>query len=179
VHPQITALWYGKKVELRETPRASTHSEQWRREKSVPWTSVQAFAAGNVYDLDIKFITPLRWKNGGGERQLSLLIVRAVADRLRSSAHLSCRNPAYLIGSDRTLSPQQSYRPICGAREIELQGVWAAAKALADSTSKELKIVKKRVMSAARAKIGKAAKKRWAKAKTRSEIYFFGIDWYT
>jgi hypothetical protein len=46
----------------------------------------------------------------------------------------------------------------------ELNRVRAAAKALGDSTSKELKVVKKRVMSAAaRAKIGKATKKRWAK----------------
>jgi len=51
-----------------------------------------------------------------------------------------------------------------GNIQHKLSGVRAAAKALGDSTSKELKIVKKRVMSAAaRAKIGKAAKKRWAK----------------
>jgi hypothetical protein len=34
--------------------------EQWRREEAIPWTTVHAFAAGNVYDFDIKFITPLR-----------------------------------------------------------------------------------------------------------------------
>jgi hypothetical protein len=46
----------------------------------------------------------------------------------------------------------------------QLNGIRAAAKALGDSTSNELKVAKKRVMSAAaRAKIGKAAKKRWAK----------------
>jgi hypothetical protein len=46
----------------------------------------------------------------------------------------------------------------------KLNGVRAAAKALGDSTSKELKVVKKRVMSAAaRAKIGRASRKRWAK----------------
>jgi len=56
--------------QLRPTP------EQWRRDESIPWTTVQAFAAGNVHDFDIKFITPLRWKHAGGERQLSLLIVR-------------------------------------------------------------------------------------------------------
>jgi len=51
-----------------------------------------------------------------------------------------------------------------GKLQHKLTGVRAAAKALGDSTSKELKVVKKRVMSAAaRAKIGKAAKKRWAK----------------
>jgi hypothetical protein len=51
-----------------------------------------------------------------------------------------------------------------GKLQHQLNGVRAAAKALGESTSKELKVVKKRVMSAAaRAKIGKAAKKRWAK----------------
>jgi hypothetical protein len=51
-----------------------------------------------------------------------------------------------------------------GKLQHRLSGVKAAAQALGDSTSKELKVAKKRVMSAAaRAKIGKAAKKRWAK----------------
>jgi hypothetical protein len=46
----------------------------------------------------------------------------------------------------------------------QLSGVRAAAEALGHSASKELKVVKKRVMSAAaRARIGKATKKRWAK----------------
>ena len=46
----------------------------------------------------------------------------------------------------------------------QLSGVRAAAKALGDSTSRELKTVKKRVLSAAaRAKISKATKERWAK----------------
>ena len=51
-----------------------------------------------------------------------------------------------------------------GKVQHQLNGIKAAAKALGDSTSKELKVVKKRVMSAAaRAKIGRATKKRWAK----------------
>jgi hypothetical protein len=46
----------------------------------------------------------------------------------------------------------------------QLSGVRAAAIALGHSASKELKVVKKRVMSAAaRARIGRATKKRWAK----------------
>jgi hypothetical protein len=52
----------------------------------------------------------------------------------------------------------------------ELNGVRAAAKALGDSTSKELKVVKKHVMSAAaRAKMVKAAKKRWAKVRAQAK----------
>lgn len=48
--------------------------------------------------------------------------------------------------------------------ERQLSGVRAAAKALGNSAGKEVTTVKKRVLSAAgRAKIAKAAKKRWAK----------------
>jgi hypothetical protein len=51
-----------------------------------------------------------------------------------------------------------------GKLQHQLNGIRAAAKALGDSTNRELKAVKKRVLSAAaRAKIGKATKKRWAK----------------
>jgi hypothetical protein len=51
-----------------------------------------------------------------------------------------------------------------GRLQHQLNGVQAAAKALGSSTGKELKAVKKRVLSAAaRARIGKATKKRWAK----------------
>ena len=50
-----------------------------------------------------------------------------------------------------------------GKLQHQLNGVRAAAKALGDSTNRELNTVKKRVLSAAaRAKIGKATKKRWA-----------------
>ncbi len=52
----------------------------------------------------------------------------------------------------------------------QLNGVRAAGKALGDSTSRELKSAKKRVLSAAaRAKIGKAAKKRWAKFRAQAK----------
>jgi hypothetical protein len=57
-----------------------------------------------------------------------------------------------------------------GKLQHQLNGIQAAAKALGDSTSKELKVVKKRIMSAAaRAKIGKAAKKRWAKFRAQAK----------
>jgi len=51
-----------------------------------------------------------------------------------------------------------------GKLQRQLNGIRAAAKALGDPTNRELKAVKKRVMSAAaRAKISKATKARWAK----------------
>jgi hypothetical protein len=51
-----------------------------------------------------------------------------------------------------------------------LSGLEAAAKVLGDSTNKEIKSVKKHVLSAAgRAAIVKAAKKRWAKVRKRAK----------
>ena len=52
----------------------------------------------------------------------------------------------------------------------QLSGVRAAAKALGDLAGRELKRTKKRVLSAAgRAKIAKAAKKRWAKVRAQAK----------
>jgi hypothetical protein len=51
-----------------------------------------------------------------------------------------------------------------------LSGLEAAAKALGDSTAKEIKGVKKRVLSAAgRAAISKAARKRWAQVRKQAK----------
>jgi hypothetical protein len=52
----------------------------------------------------------------------------------------------------------------------QLNGIRAAAKALGDSANREVTTVKKRVMSAAaRARIGKATKKRWAKFRAQAK----------
>ena len=52
----------------------------------------------------------------------------------------------------------------------KLSGVRAAANALGDTTIKEVTQVKKRVMSAAaRAKISKATKARWAKFRAQAK----------
>lgn len=57
-----------------------------------------------------------------------------------------------------------------GKLQHELDGVRAAAKALGRSADRELTDVKKRVLSAAgRAKISKAAKKRWARVKAQAK----------
>jgi hypothetical protein len=57
-----------------------------------------------------------------------------------------------------------------GKLQKRLSGVRAAAEALGHSTNKELKVVKKRVLSAAaRARIGRATKKRWAKFRAQAK----------
>jgi hypothetical protein len=52
----------------------------------------------------------------------------------------------------------------------ELSGLHSAAAALGESASRDLTTAKKRVLSAAgRAKISKAAKKRWAKVRAHAK----------
>jgi hypothetical protein len=51
----------------------------------------------------------------------------------------------------------------------QLSGLEAAAKALGDSTNKEIRVAKNRVLSAAgRTAIARAAKKRWAKVRKQA-----------
>jgi hypothetical protein len=67
-------------------------------------------------------------------------------------------------GEERKLEKQ------LGKLQHQLDDVRAAAKVLGRSTSRQLTGVKKRVMSAAsRAKIAKAARKRWAKVKAQAK----------
>jgi hypothetical protein len=94
--------------------------EQYRQDDTIPWQSVSAFAAGHLYSFEIKHIAPLRWKNGSGNRNLSLLIVRPVAYRLRQNHRLNYRNPAYLICTDLSLTPQQILQSYIWRWEIEV-----------------------------------------------------------
>lgn len=57
-----------------------------------------------------------------------------------------------------------------GKLQHQLNGIRAAAKALGDSTNREITTVKKRVLSAAaRKRIGRATKKRWAKFRAQAK----------
>jgi hypothetical protein len=67
-------------------------------------------------------------------------------------------------------SEEKKVQQELGKLQHQLSSLQAAAKALGNSTSRELRTVKKRVMSAAsRAKISKAAKQRWAKIKAEAK----------
>jgi hypothetical protein len=57
-----------------------------------------------------------------------------------------------------------------GKVQQQLDNLRAAGKALGKSTNRELRSVRKRVLSAAgRAKIAKAAKRRWAKVRAQAK----------
>lgn len=76
--------------------------EQTRRDPDVPWQQVEVFAAGARREFDVKVVSPVRWR-ASGDRNLTLVIVRPLAYRLRRGSPLLYRDPAYLLATDENL----------------------------------------------------------------------------
>ena len=90
---------YGKQI---PTP------EGIRKDESIPWQTVEVFAAGKKHDLGIKTMAPVKWRSAGGEHNLRLIIIAPLAYRPRKGSRLLYRKPAYLICTDPNI-------PIAGA----------------------------------------------------------------
>lgn len=94
--------------------------EKLRQDDSIAWQQVAACAAGKQYQFDVKLIAPVRWKAAGASRNLSLLIVRPIAYRLRRRAKLDYHAPVYLLCTDESLSAQQILQAYLWRWEIEV-----------------------------------------------------------
>lgn len=92
--------------------------EQLRKDPTVPWVSVQAFAAGRLHDFQVKVVGPVRWTPAGG-RDLVLVIIKPLAYRLSASSYVNFRDPAYLLCSDPTLDIQTLLQAYVWRWEIE------------------------------------------------------------
>ncbi len=102
--------WYGVPL---PTP------EQIRRDESIPWQSVTAFAAGTAHSFDVKTVVPVRWL-GTGDRDVRLVVVRPLAYRPRKGAHLLYRNPVYLLCTDPDLPLERLLQAYLWRWEVEL-----------------------------------------------------------
>lgn len=94
--------------------------EELRKDNSIAWVPVRAYAAGKTHEFDVKEITPCRWKHAGGDRTLRLIIVRPLAYRLRKSARTYYRAPAYLITTNLTMTLEQILQAYIWRWEIEV-----------------------------------------------------------
>lgn len=74
--------------------------EEIRKDATIAWQPVKAYAAGKEQTFDVKELKPCRWKHAGGERVLRLVIIRPLAYRPRKGSDLLYRAPAYLITTD-------------------------------------------------------------------------------
>lgn len=94
--------------------------EQIRKDTSIPWQHVQAWAAGKLHQFRIKFITPIRWRTAGADKNLQLVIIAPLAYRLTKRSKLLYRKPAYLICTDTQLPIDQLLQFYLWRWDIEL-----------------------------------------------------------
>jgi SRSO17 transposase len=102
---------YGQRV---PTPEAL------RQDQSIPWTHVEAFAAGKRHSFKVKTLAPLRWRPAGKEHNLRLLVVAPVSYRLSKHSPLLYRKPAYLICTDPDASVEQILQTYIWRWDIEV-----------------------------------------------------------
>jgi hypothetical protein len=89
------------------------------QDDSIPWTGVQAFAAGKTHLFEVKTVSPVRWLGTGGQ-DVRLLVVRPLAYRPRKGSRLLYRDPAYLLCTDPDLPLDRLLQSYLWRWEIEL-----------------------------------------------------------
>jgi hypothetical protein len=80
--------------------------EQLRRDESVPWQRVRAWASQKRHDFKIKSLGPVR-SPLQGEPFCQLIVIAPLGYRLRAQARTLYRQPAYLLCTDAKLSLRQ------------------------------------------------------------------------
>lgn len=79
--------------------------EAIRKDETIPWTTVTAWAAGKTHAFRIKTVAPVRWR-GAGEQNLRLVVIAPLQYRLSKHSRILYRQPAYLVCTDPDLPLQ-------------------------------------------------------------------------
>ncbi len=87
-------------------PAAPT-PEALRKDETIGWQAVTAFATGRRHTFRVKTIGPVLWKKAGAGCPLRLVVIAPVGYRLRKGSKLLYRQPAYLICTDPDLPLEQ------------------------------------------------------------------------
>ena len=74
--------------------------EGLRTDDTVPWQSVEAYAAGKKHTFRIKALGPVLWRKAGPKRPLQVMVIAPVGYRLRAGSRLLYRQPAFLVCTD-------------------------------------------------------------------------------
>jgi len=94
--------------------------EDLRQDDAVPWSMVEAFAAGKTHQFKIKTISPLRWRAAGKAHNLRLIVIAPLGYRLTKNSRLLYRKAAYLICTDTDASLQQVLQAYVWRWDIEV-----------------------------------------------------------
>ena len=83
--------------------RPAPTPEELRRDETIAWQDVTAFAAGKLHIFRVKTMAPVLWKTAGACYLLRLVVIAPVGYRLSKGSKLLYRQPAYLICTDPDL----------------------------------------------------------------------------
>lgn len=109
----------GKPGRVRVYGSRAPTPEELRKNTTVPWTSVDAFAAGKTHSFKIKTLGPLRWRTAG-EQNLQLIVIAPLSYRLTTNSRLLYRKPTYLICTDTEASVPQLLQAYIWRWDIEV-----------------------------------------------------------
>lgn len=93
--------------------------EELRKDDSIPWQKVEAFAAGARQSFELKTLPAVRWR-GTGNRTVRLVVIRPLAYRPCKGAKMLYRDPAYLLCTDPELPLAKLLQAYLWRWEIEL-----------------------------------------------------------
>jgi hypothetical protein len=94
--------------------------EEFRRDDSVPWSTVRVFATGRYHDCRVKTASPVRWRTAGGVHLLRLIVIAPLAYRLSKNSKVMYRKPAFLVCTDPELPVQQVVQAYFRRWDIEV-----------------------------------------------------------
>jgi hypothetical protein len=89
---------YGKRL---PTP------EEIRKDDSIPWQTIRAYAAGKVHEFRFKTLEVVQWRPAGAGKVLRLIVIAPLGYRLCKGGRMLYRKPAYLICTDPALPLEQ------------------------------------------------------------------------
>lgn len=78
--------------------------EALRTDDTVPWQTVEAFAAGRSHNFRVKTLGPVLWRKTGAGQPLVLVVIAPLGYRLRKGHRMLYRKPAYLLCTDPDLA---------------------------------------------------------------------------
>lgn len=77
--------------------------EELRKDESVPWQHIRAFAAGKHHEFRIKTLGPVLWRKSGTGIPVRIVVIAPLGYRLTAGGKTLYRQPAYLVCTDTEL----------------------------------------------------------------------------
>ena len=100
--------------------RRAPTPEQVRQDDSIPWQTVEAFAAGKRRTFKIKTVAPLRWRPAGKNHDLRLIVIAPLAYKPTPRSRGNYRSPAFLICTDPNAPVEHILQAYVWRWDIEL-----------------------------------------------------------